>query len=62
MSADTKMHDVRAFELKCAQCGKPIEELPFLPLTSSRPIYCRDCNQKRKPDKKSRRRPRRRRR
>lgn len=46
------MHDVRAFNLTCATCGKAVEELPFLPLTNSRPIYCRECNQKKKPDKK----------
>jgi len=46
------MHDVRAFNLKCAECGKDIEELPFLPLTSSRPVYCPECNSKRKSVKK----------
>jgi CxxC-x17-CxxC domain-containing protein len=46
------MHDVRAFNLKCEACGKDIEELPFLPLTSSRPVYCRECNQKRPAPKK----------
>ncbi len=46
------MHDVRAFKLKCAECGKDIEELPFLPLTSSRPVYCLECNSKRKSVKK----------
>jgi len=46
------MHDVRAFNLKCATCGKDIEELPFLPLTSTRPVYCLECNSKRKPAKK----------
>ena len=56
-----KLYDVRAFELKCAKCGKAIEELPFLPLTSSRPIYCRECNQTRKPEKKKHRPKRRRR-
>jgi len=47
-----KMYDVRVYNLKCEQCGKAIEELPFQPLTSSRPIYCRECNQSRKPEKK----------
>ena|GEM_PF-630806 len=58
------MHDVRAFNLKCEMCGKDIEELPFLPLTSSRPVYCRECNQKRPAAKKkgNTRRPRKRRR
>ena len=58
------MHDVRAFNLKCESCGKDIEELPFLPLTSSRPVFCRDCNAKRPAGKKKggSRRPKRRRR
>lgn len=58
------MHDVRAFNLKCETCGKDIEELPFLPLTSSRPVYCRDCNAKRPAAKKkgNKGRPKRRRR
>ena len=47
-----KLYDVRAYNLKCVKCGKPIEELPFQPLTSTRPVYCQDCNQKRKPEKK----------
>jgi len=63
-SEGRKMHDVRAYNLKCANCGKPIEELPFLPLSSNRPIYCQECNQKRPPTKKKdfKRRPRGRRR
>ena len=63
-SEGRKMYDVRAYELTCAKCGKPIEELPFQPLTSSRPIYCQECNQTRKPEKKKpyRGRPRKRRR
>ena len=58
------MYDVRAYNLTCAECGKAIEELPFQPLTSGRPIYCRECNQKRKPAKKKpyRGRPKKRRR
>ena len=58
------MHDVKAFNLKCGTCGKDIEELPFLPLTSSRPVFCRECNQKRPAGKKkgNTRRPRKRRR
>ena len=54
-SGDKKMYDVRVYNLTCAQCGKPIEELPFQPLTSTRPIYCRDCNRNRRPEKKKRR-------
>ena len=51
-SEGRKMYDVRAFNVKCAKCGKPIDELPFLPLTSSRPIYCKECNQDRPKPKK----------
>ncbi|MCX6665020.1 MAG: DNA-directed RNA polymerase [Euryarchaeota archaeon] len=31
----------------CAECGKETE-VPFKP-DGSRPVYCRDCYQKRKP-------------
>jgi CxxC-x17-CxxC domain-containing protein len=31
----------------CAECGAKITELPFQP-SPDRPIYCRDCHQKRK--------------
>jgi CxxC-x17-CxxC domain-containing protein len=62
MASNRKMHDVRVFDLKCAGCGKPIEELPFLPLTD-RPVYCSECNRtrstKKSGSKASRRRPRR---
>ena len=51
-SGGKKLYDVRVYNLKCAECGKLVEELPFEPLTSTRPVYCRECNQKRKPDKK----------
>jgi CxxC-x17-CxxC domain-containing protein len=47
-----KMYDVRVYDLKCVECGKAIEELPFQPLTSTRPVYCRECNASRKPTKK----------
>jgi len=59
-----KMYDVRVYNLKCEKCGKPIEELPFQPLTSTRPVYCRECNASRKPTKKKpyRGRPKKRRR
>jgi len=62
-SEERKLYDVRAYNLKCTKCGKPIEELPFLPLSSSRPIYCRECNQTRPPAKKKdfKRKPRKRR-
>jgi len=47
-----KMYDVRVYNLKCAECGKPVLELPFQPLSSGRPVYCADCNQKRTSPKK----------
>jgi CxxC-x17-CxxC domain-containing protein len=47
-----KMYDVRVYNLKCVKCGKPVEELPFQPLTSTRPVYCSECNQKRPAAKK----------
>jgi len=63
-SEGRRMYDVRAYELKCVSCGKAIEELPFQPLTSTRPVYCQECNQSRKPAKKKayRGKPKRRRR
>ena len=38
-SEGRKMYDVRVYNLKCVECGKPVEELPFQPLTSTRPVY-----------------------
>jgi CxxC-x17-CxxC domain-containing protein len=35
---------------KCSECGAEITELPFEP-SPDRPIYCRDCHKKRKPQK-----------
>ncbi|MBI2450488.1 MAG: hypothetical protein HYV47_03055 [Candidatus Nealsonbacteria bacterium] len=32
---------------KCSECETPITELPFQP-AADRPIYCRDCWQKRR--------------
>jgi CxxC-x17-CxxC domain-containing protein len=63
-SEGRKMYDVRVYNLKCVECGKPVVELPFQPLTSTRPVYCRDCNQNRRPAKKKpyRGKPKRRRR
>jgi CxxC-x17-CxxC domain-containing protein len=63
-SEGRKMYDVRVYNLKCVECGKPVDELPFQPLTSTRPVYCRDCNQNRRPAKKKpyRGKPKRRRR
>lgn len=34
-------------EWSCAECGTKITELPFQP-DSERPVYCRDCHQKRR--------------
>jgi len=45
---ERRMVDVRHLNLKCADCGKAIEELPFEP-SSDRPVYCSDCNRKRRP-------------
>jgi len=44
-----QMFDVSSLALKCAQCGKDILELPFQP-TPDRPVYCFDCNKKRRGD------------
>jgi len=33
-------------EWTCADCGKKITELPFLP-DPKRPVYCRECHLKR---------------
>ena len=40
-----KMIDVSEKEIKCADCGKDIKELPFQP-DPDRKIYCRDCYSK----------------
>lgn len=45
---ERRMVDVRHLSLKCADCGQAIDELPFEP-TSDRPVYCGDCNRKRRP-------------
>jgi CxxC-x17-CxxC domain-containing protein len=37
-------------EAKCAECGKTCT-VPFKP-SGDRPVYCRDCFQKRKPPKR----------
>ena len=41
------MIDVSAMNLKCAECGADITQLPFQP-DPSRSVYCRDCNRKRR--------------
>jgi CxxC-x17-CxxC domain-containing protein len=48
---ERRMVDVRHLNLKCADCGKAIDELPFEP-TSDRPVYCGDCNRKRRPPRR----------
>ncbi len=45
--APRQMFDVTEMHLKCADCGMDITELPFKP-SLDRPVYCRDCNRKRK--------------
>jgi CxxC-x17-CxxC domain-containing protein len=45
---ERRMVDVRHLDLKCADCGKEIDELPFEP-SSDRPVYCEDCIRKRRP-------------
>jgi len=35
---------------KCSECGKVITELPFEP-SGDRPLYCRDCHAKRRPQR-----------
>lgn len=37
----------------CSDCGAKITELPFQP-TEDRPIYCKDCHQKRRQERFSR--------
>ena len=49
---ERKMVDVRHLNLTCADCGKAIDSLPFEPV-SDRPVYCADCNRKRRPPRSS---------
>jgi len=35
---------------KCSECGAEITELPFEP-DGTRPVYCRDCYRKRRPER-----------
>lgn len=44
-----QMFDVTSMNLKCVKCQVPITELPFQP-DPNRPIYCRECNTKRRQD------------
>jgi CxxC-x17-CxxC domain-containing protein len=39
--------NVADMNLKCADCGTPITELPFKP-SPDRPVYCFECNKKRR--------------
>ncbi|MDD5109838.1 MAG: hypothetical protein PHI63_01305 [Patescibacteria group bacterium] len=47
-----QMYDVSALNIKCAECGTDVKELPFQPSTKEDgtygKIYCRDCNRKRR--------------
>ena len=43
----TKMVDVSNRELRCADCGTEIRELPFEP-DADRPVSCMDCARKRR--------------
>jgi len=45
--APRPMVDVSAMNLKCADCGTDVKELPFQP-SPDRPVYCRDCNRNRR--------------
>jgi CxxC-x17-CxxC domain-containing protein len=42
-----QMFNVSDMNLKCADCGVAITELPFKP-AADRPVYCFDCNKKRR--------------
>lgn len=35
---------------KCSECGAEITELPFEP-SGDRPLYCRECHAKRRPQR-----------
>jgi len=48
---ERRMVDVRHLDLHCAECGKEIDELPFEP-ASDRPVYCEECNRKRRPPRR----------
>ena len=39
---------------KCSDCGTAITELPFEP-SGDRPLYCRECHSKRRPQGRSQR-------
>ena len=42
---ERKMIDVSDMDIKCAECGTQIKELPFKP-DPNRKIYCRECYRK----------------
>lgn len=48
-----QLFDVTNLNLKCADCGTAITELPFQPAmnpdgTPARPVYCREHNRQRR--------------
>ena len=43
-----QLFDVTDLNLKCADCGTPITQLPFRP-SSGRDVFCFECNKKRNP-------------
>ncbi|MBI4239744.1 hypothetical protein HY620_02010 [Candidatus Uhrbacteria bacterium] len=50
--APRQMFDVTSMNIKCAECGVDVTELPFQPTEkedgSYGKIFCRDCNRKRR--------------
>lgn len=46
-----QIHDVSSLNIKCANCGADVKELPFEPKlrddNTYGKIYCQDCNRKR---------------
>jgi len=43
--------DRQMYKITCSDCGKE-SEVPFKPV-EDRPVYCRDCYQKHKPQRRS---------
>ena len=44
---ENKKFEMHQVDVKCSECGAQITELPFEP-APDRPVYCRECNYKRK--------------
>ena len=45
-----QLFDVTEMNLKCAECGKEITQLPFRPNPErTNELYCFDCNKQRRP-------------